>query len=91
MTKHKINAKVDWTKKTNPKDDFQRVLAKFRFYLQEKGFRESTIVGYEGNVKRYLKFVQTEDPSEQDFIRFRESLHSWKMGQEYSESVWLCH
>jgi integrase/recombinase XerD len=81
MTKHKISGKVDWTRKTNSKNDLERVLAKFRFYLQEKGFRDATIEGYVGNVSRYLKFVQTEDPSEDDFIKFRESLHSWKMSR----------
>lgn len=78
MTGKKFNGKVDWTRKSSPKDNFERALSKYRLYLLEKGIRETTILSYEGNLKRYLKFVQTEYPSEEDYIKFRESLHSWK-------------
>ncbi len=73
--------KVDWTKPNLPKDNLSRATIKFRFYLEERGFRESTIENYEGNVKRYLNFVQTDRPSDEDFLEFRESLHSWKLSR----------
>jgi hypothetical protein len=67
-----------------------RTLAKFRLYLQEKGIRDSTIETYEGNAKRYLTFVQTDHPEEEDYARFRESLHGWKLSRSTLNQIWLC-
>ena len=72
---------VDWERHTSPQDTRDRSLARFRLFLQEKGIRDSTIESYEGNVKRYLDFVQTDHPTSDDYTRYRESLHSWKLSR----------
>lgn len=71
---------VDWERQS-PQDSHDRCLARFRLFLQEKGIRDSTIEGYEGNVSRYLEFVQTDHPTSDDYSRYRESLHSWKLSR----------
>ena len=42
---------------------------------------ESTIEVYTGNVVRYLKFCKTDRPTEDNYIKFKESLHSWKLSR----------
>ena len=69
---------VDWTRHTSPQGSR---LTKFRLFLQEKGIRDSTIENYRGNVERYLAFVHTDHPSPEDYMRFRESLHAWKLSR----------
>ncbi|MFB3764850.1 MAG: tyrosine-type recombinase/integrase [Methanotrichaceae archaeon] len=73
--------KIDWSLTTPSKDNFDRGIDKFRLYLKERGFRDGTIDGYVGNTKRYLKFAQTDHPSADDYTRFRESLHTWKLSR----------
>jgi integrase len=34
-----------------------------------------------GNVGRYLAFAQTDHPSTEDYARFRETLHAWKLSR----------
>jgi integrase/recombinase XerD len=77
MRGSKLN--IDWKKPEVNKTD--RNIKKFRLFLEEKGFRESTIENYLGNVKRYLKFSKTDHPSLDEFKKFRESLHSWKLSR----------
>ena len=78
MRGSKLN--VDW-ERLSPQDSHNRSLARFRLFLQEKGIRDSTIEGYEGNVRRYLDFVQTDHLSSDDYARYRESLHGWKLSR----------
>ena len=59
--------------------DFEQPLIKYRRYLQEHGLRESTIVGYEGNLLRYLKFCENDQPSVEDWERFRDTLFGRKL------------
>lgn len=54
--------------------DFEPSLKRFRRYLEGQGMREATITGYLGNVGRYLKFAQSDRPSNQDLERFRDIL-----------------
>ena len=86
---------VDWSFTTQSKNNFEYSLAKFRGYLIDKGFRESTIEGYIGNVKRYLKFSQTDHPSEENHIQFREMLYLSKLNRstlnQYGYSIKTYH
>jgi integrase/recombinase XerD len=61
--------------------DFEPSLKRFRRYLEDRGIRESTIIGYIGNIQRYLKFANTNQPSHQDLERFRESMANRKMSR----------
>jgi integrase/recombinase XerD len=69
---------VDWQRSTTPQDNR---LTKFRLFLQEKGIRDSTIESYVGNAKRYLAFAHTDHPSPEDYISFREMLHSERLSR----------
>src|SRR5271157_3900991 len=73
--------KINWTLPKTPEDGIERALIKYRLYLEEKGFRESTVDINSGNVKRYLKYVKTDHPSAEDYTKFRESLHCWKLSR----------
>ena len=69
--------KYNW--KISKQTDFEQPLIKYRCYLQEQGLRESTIIGYEGNHLRYLKFCETDKPSVKDWERFRDTLFGQKL------------
>jgi len=70
---------IDWN--VHATTDFEPALRSFRRYLEDNGFRESTIEGYVGNVGRYLKFAGTDKPSEKDRITFRDELHNSKVSR----------
>ena len=38
-------------------------LKRYRRFLQEKGYRESTVESYSSNIARYLKFVGKDKPT----------------------------
>jgi len=40
-------------------------ISNFKRYLENRGFRESTVEGYVGNISRYLEFCGTHKPSPQ--------------------------
>lgn len=63
---------VDWS--LNASSDFDEVLKRFEHDLEEKGLRRSTIEGYVGNAKRYLRFAHGERPTAQDAEDFLQSL-----------------
>jgi hypothetical protein len=42
-------------------------LKRYRRYLEEKGYRESTVVSYSSNIARYLEFVGTDKPNSEEF------------------------
>jgi len=69
--------KYNW--KISKQIDFEHPLRQYRRYLQERGLRESTIVGYEGNLLRYLKFCGTDKPSIKEWEQFRETLFDQKL------------
>ena len=56
---------------------------------------EGTIEVYTGNVVRYLKFCKTDRPTEDNYIKFKESLHSWKLSRstinQYGYSIAAYH
>jgi integrase/recombinase XerD len=70
---------IDWNIATST--DFEPSLKRFRRYLEGLGIRESTIIGYVGNIGRYLKFAKTNQPSHQDLELFRDNMADRKMGR----------
>jgi integrase/recombinase XerD len=70
---------IDWN--VHATTDFEPALRRFRRYLEDNGFRKSTIEGYVGNVGRYLKFAGIDKPSEKDRITFRDELHNSKLSR----------
>jgi integrase/recombinase XerD len=70
---------TDWTIAAT--SDFEPSLKRFRRYLEDQGRREATIEGYMGNVKRYLKFAETDRPIPQDVERFRDTLAEKKVSR----------
>ncbi len=79
MRHAKLN--IDWDLKKIPESDYGLEMSKFRRYLRDRGFRDSTIQGYLGNVRRYLKFVKTTKPAAKDIEKFREFLYSEKLSR----------
>jgi len=55
--------------------DFEMPLRRYRRYLEDQGFRESTVESYVGNVGRYLKFAKTDRPTTDTATCFRDTLH----------------
>lgn len=55
--------------------DFEMPLRRYRRYLEDQGFRESTLESYVGNVGRYLKFAKTDRPTTDTATCFRDTLH----------------
>ena len=75
LTLHRVA--VDWSIATST--DFEPSLKRFRRHLEGLGIRESTIIGYVGNIHRYLKFAKTNQPSHQDLEHFRDYMADKKM------------
>ncbi len=65
---------INWRRKIV--SNFDLILQQYKRYLEDKGFRDSTIQGYLGNVSRYLRFAKCKKPSAQDANDFRELLRS---------------
>lgn len=55
--------------------DFELPLKRYRQYLEDHGFRGSTVESYVGNVGRYLRFAKTDRPSKEAATCFRDTLH----------------
>lgn len=70
MTKKRLD--IDWSKCDT--EDIKPALKRYANYLKGRGFRESTIELYVRCLKSYLKFVQTDLPTEEDSIKFNEYL-----------------
>jgi hypothetical protein len=64
---------VNWSRTRSA--NFDNALKRYGRYLEEQGFRDSTVEEYAGNAGRYLRFVKTDRPSLKDYKKFRESLH----------------
>lgn len=65
---------VDWS--LNTSSDFEMVLKRFEHELEDKGLRRSTIDGYVGNAKRYLRFARGERPTPQEATNFLKLLRN---------------
>lgn len=64
---------INWHKKISV--DPNMPLKRYKRYLQDIGFRESTIDSYVGHVGRYLNFAGTDNPSTDSAVKFRDTLH----------------
>jgi integrase/recombinase XerD len=64
---------VNWNREFKA-EDFKPSLERFRVYLKSIGLRTSTIDMYVFRAGRYLQFAQTDMPSNDNFIQFRDML-----------------
>lgn len=64
---------VDWCN-VSEIQDLSPALKRFRNYLRNKGFRESTYEPYIYSVRKYLEFANTDQPSAEDADRYRQML-----------------
>jgi len=62
---------VDWSIKPEDNTSIDFAPNRYKRYLEDKGFRSSTIEGYVGNLGRYLEFAQTDVPSNDNMKEFR--------------------
>jgi integrase/recombinase XerD len=72
--------RVDWSRETK-KRDLEPALKRYRGYLLDIGFRESTIESYVFRAGKYLEFAKTDQPTEEDHSRFREYLQEKKLAR----------
>ena len=70
---------IDWTIRESI--DFKPTLLRYRNYLVDHGFRESSVNSYVGHVGRYLEFAKTDRPSPEMPFKFRELLQSRKLSR----------
>jgi integrase/recombinase XerD len=68
-----LKLELDWTIKDR-KLNQQEISPRFRRYLENLGFRESTINDYVQRVDRYLRFAKTNRPTEKHALAYRESV-----------------
>jgi integrase/recombinase XerD len=71
-------------------------LMRYRRYLEEKGYRESTLESYLSNIARYLEFVGTDKPTHKNIDEFKEaflfSRHlSWSSINNYYCTIMQYH
>ena len=74
MKNLKLN--IDWNLKNISEKNYSLEISKFQRYLKDKGFRQSTLEGYVGNVRRYLEFSKATKPTAKDLEKFRDYLYS---------------
>jgi integrase/recombinase XerD len=70
---------IDWSIKESI--DFKPVISRYRNYLIDHGFRDSSIISYVGAVERYLDFAKTDRPSPETASKFKEQLHMKKLSR----------
>ena len=58
----------------NSEDGIEQAVERYGRYLENRGFRPTTIRVYSANLRRYLKFAGTDRPSEKDLKAFQERL-----------------
>jgi hypothetical protein len=60
---------IDWTLRNSI--DLNANLRRYQRFLENEGFRQSTIDSYVGNVGRYLEFTGTDRPQAEAATEFR--------------------
>jgi integrase len=70
---------IDWERDTS--GDFSPSLQRYKRYLIDIGFRESTIDSYAGHVGRYLEFAGTDRPLAEAAKQFRQILHDRELSR----------
>jgi integrase/recombinase XerD len=76
-----MRLKIDWNKISLPEKISNNTLDNFHEHLREQGLRETTIENYIGNVQRYIKSAGSDNPSSDDYSRFRAYLHSQNLSR----------
>lgn len=71
MLKKRLN--IDWSSPGEIRD-LDPVLRRFRNYLRDRGFRDSTIGPYVAAVRRYLGYVKIEQPTIEDANKYRQMI-----------------
>ena len=72
--------KVDWSRDAE-KIDFGHALIIYQRYLENLGFSRQTIDSYLFRCKKYLEFSKTDQPSEDDFAKFRDYLQDKRLAR----------
>jgi integrase/recombinase XerD len=89
----KRRLEIDWKRDTS--GSFGVSLQRYKRYLKDIGFRDSTIDSYVGQVGRYLKFAGTDKPPIESAARFRQVLHEKRLSRSsisnYSFSITKYH
>lgn len=75
----KRRLEIDWHRDTS--GDFSIPLQKYRRYLKDIGFRDSTMDSYVGQIGRYLKFAGTDRPPIETATRFRQVLNEKRLSR----------
>jgi integrase/recombinase XerD len=75
----KRRIEIDWKRDTS--GDFSIPLQRYKRFLEDNGFRDSTIDSYVGHVGRYLKFSGTDKPSVEAAGQFRQVLHEKRLSR----------
>lgn len=72
--------KIDWSRDVN-KADLEPALRKYRRYLENLGFSDQTIESYIFRCGKYLEFAGTDQPSKEDFAKFRDYLQDKRLAR----------
>jgi integrase/recombinase XerD len=88
MSNKRLN--VDWSNQDGI-GDLDPILRRFKNYLRDKGFRDSTVGPYVSSIRRYLEFVKTENPSIDNANEYRQTLFDKNLARStinnYSSAV----
>jgi len=72
--------KVDWNRKVK-KCDLEPTLSRYRRFLVDLGLGSSTIDMYVFRAGKYLEFSETDQPTAEDFVKFREILQDKRLSR----------
>ncbi len=79
MSEPRKRLNINWTIKKSI--DFKPSLSRYRNYLIDHGFRDSSVTSYMSHASMYLEFAQTDRPSPETASKFKEHLHSKKLSR----------
>ena len=69
---------VNWNR-VRDKADLNPAIARYKRYLETKGFKKNTIILYTGQINNYLTEVNTDLPTALEAANYRDSLHDKKL------------
>lgn len=76
--KNQLN--IDWSRDVKG-NDLEYALRKYRRNLENLGFSNQTIESYLFRCRKYLEFAETDQPSEEDFAKFRDYLQDKRLAR----------
>jgi integrase/recombinase XerD len=71
-------------------DGIDQAVQRYRRYLENKGFRPSTINVYSANLRLYLKFAGTDRPTQNNLKMFREGLFDKHVARSTHNNYKFC-